>query len=175
MFRLLNPKYGRKYITYKTVPLDLTKHDTDNRDIFVFGKETTALNKRIYVTLFVDKVITKAPVLRGCSRRRQRDRQNNRERRPSLLGNRRSAVETIRASGLSNDSVFALHENQTNQPHNVVVETGNLIVSGGPDEIEDEAIDYNSTSSLDIDFLIDMMNSDESTIDSDSETTEDFF
>ena len=174
-FKTLNPKYGRKIatVTYKTYTAESAKQrDAITQTPFVFGSTSPTEVKRTVVYSFVDEVITKAPKprVRSIQKRRQ-----PRSRRASIVRNRTltdmntststSALldEAFTSLRMGNDTPHTPHTPHTPNTHI------NAIIDENGDEIEDEATDYQSDNSIDIDVIIDMINSDESTIDSESD------
>ena len=184
MFKTLNPRYGRKIITYKIEPVEImnVNNVADKREQFIFGSTARSEVKKTVVYSFNDEVITKAPYNRIRSSNETRQR---RSRRAAIV--RHISPPTTPTtptthttpttpsdmntptSELLNEAFTSLRniDNTPSTPHNAIIREN-------ADNIEDEATDYLSDDdeSIDIDLLIDMMNSGESTIDSESDDSD---
>lgn len=158
-FRTLNPSYGRKIRTYQLKPSNLSK-DQDN-NTFVFGNpKGRKLTKLNFVYSFVDTVVTKPRSFRRVRAEKSRRETQRRERRAALIRNRRRTEESRSNMNELLDSAFSLlrrtDENTTTEP------ISNVIISSEGS---------NSDDTMDIDLVIDAMNSDESSIESDDDNT----
>ena len=190
LFKTLNPQYGRKIASYKQIASDLSK-TSNSQNTFVFGENIspTTFPKQKIVYTFVDKVITEPPRVRRVRSRPTRGETLRRERRAAQIRNRRRTSESRRAMNELVDTAFSMLRMTTD--HNTVLAiTGASETGAGASETDasetdaiteadgtihdnnnnDSDTESESDGTMDIDLLIDMMNSDESTIESGSDT-----
>tara|TARA_B100001063_G_scaffold26377_1_gene20228 strand:- start:170 stop:910 length:741 start_codon:yes stop_codon:yes gene_type:complete len=183
-FRTLNPQYGRKIASYKQIAPDLSK-TSSSQNTFVFGENispTTSPKQKVVYT-FVDKVITEPPRVRRVRSRPTRGETLRRERRASQVRNRRRTSESRHAMNELVDTAFSMlrmssdHNNTmlaiTDPSETDASETDAITEADGiihDNNNNDSDTESESDGTMDIDLLIDMMNSDESTIESGSDT-----
>lgn len=167
LFKTLNPTYGRKIRTYGINSPDWSIHSgsqSNHTNTFIFGNhsETASSNQNsMPVYSFVDNVITQLPRSRdNFLRRRQNTRQRRREQRNALMSTRRTPLEQTRAMNELLDSAFSLLRRTDHQLTGQPNTQSNIIISTETS---------NSDDAMDIDLVIDALNSDETSLESDSE------
>ena len=200
LFKTLNPQYGRKIASYKQIASDLSKtSNSQNTFVFGENISPTTFPKQKIVYTFVDKVITEPPRVRRVRSRPTRGETLRRERRAAQIRNRRRTSESRRAMNELVDTAFSMLR-MTTDHNTVLAITGASETAAGASEtdasetdasetgasetgasetdaiteadgtIHDSDTESESDGTMDIDLLIDMMNSDESTIESGSDT-----